>query len=283
MESTVAGFMASTNQFFPDVEWKTKGTKSYISKDGFEREFCEYFALSVHARRRGIELPNLKLILFDEFTIDTTMDYSRYLTNEVRTFLSLYDTLARPASRDPIPCVFLGNHFAEFNPYFQYFGFTLNDKHPVYMSEHIYAELYEDPEFTTRASESWFYQLLQGTDYGEHSVKGAALNGKDPFVRDIKNKGVPWFNAIYKGESVTVWDSSDTGFLFVSKTYDPGLKTYAFTLDDHSPNALMASVWKRGFYAEKLRRACEYGAIYYQTEHIKAVFDQCMCIAGIYK
>ena len=283
MDSTVSGFMASTNQFFPDLEHTTKGSTSYLVVDGKPQRFCDYFALSVHARRRGIELPDLKLIIFDEFTIDTSMEYSRYLNNEVRTFLSLYDTLARPASRAPIPCIFLGNNFAEFNPYFQYFGFTLNSKHPVYMNDYIYAELYNVPEFAVRASESWFYKLLEGTDYGEHSVKGRELNGDSPFVKQIKEKGVPWFNAIYKGETITVWDNSELGYLYVSQMYDSGLQAYAFTVDDNRPNALMSSVWKRGYYAEKLRKACEYGAVYYQSEHIKSIFDKCMCIAGIYR
>lgn len=283
LESTVSGFMSSANQFFPALEWKTAKERTYIKQDGVWHPIIDYFALSVHARRRGIELSKLKLIIFDEFTIDTRMEYSRYLQNEVVTFLSLYDTIARPASRPAIPCIFFGNHFSEFNPYFQYFNFTLNAKHPTYMTEHIYAELYEDAEFTTRASESWFYDLLKGTEYGEHSVKGKQLRQDDYFIKDISDKGKPWFNGIYKGDSFTVWDKSETGFLYVSKIYDKGLTTYAFTIEDSGPNVLMRSVFQRGFYADKLRRACEYGAIYYQSQHLKDVFDQCMCIAGIYR
>ena len=81
-----------------------------------DKEICGYAqALSTARKLKSDALDNVDTILFDEFVIDK--GFQTYLPDEVTAFLELYETIARPGSRDyDVTCMFWGNAVTSANP-----------------------------------------------------------------------------------------------------------------------------------------------------------------------
>ena len=90
-----------------------------------DKEICGYAqALSTARKLKSDALDNVDTILFDEFVIDK--GFQTYLPDEVTAFLELYETIARPGSRDyDVTCMFWGNAVTSANPYMDYFKLEL--------------------------------------------------------------------------------------------------------------------------------------------------------------
>ena len=64
-------------------------------------------------------LPNLTAIVFDEFICNRQFG-EKYLKNEATKFLEVYNTFRRESKN--LKCLFLGNPYSLYNPYFVYFN-----------------------------------------------------------------------------------------------------------------------------------------------------------------
>ena len=98
---------------FPTHKFKVESNVLYI-----DDEVCGYAqAVSTGRKLKSDAFPDVKFIIFDEFII-AKGSTDRYLSDEITSFLELYETIARLRF---VPVFFLSNALSIGNPYFDYF------------------------------------------------------------------------------------------------------------------------------------------------------------------
>lgn len=244
---------------------ETKGNITFL--DGVP--FCHYFNLSTDARVRGVDLPNLRFIIFDEFLLDNGNYH--YLKNEVEQFLSLYETIARPLNpnRPRVPVLFIANSYTMVNPYFNYFKVRFRDH--KYMDKTVYAEIgkVSGEEQKALYATEWG-QILKNTTYGEHAIENKFYLDDEEFIQKDFEKGELFYIFRYGSEMFGAWLNYDNGALYISYKYDQTYPIkFSFTAKDLKPNELTQSTFKGTFQGRLTRKMYNSGAIYYESLKIK--------------
>lgn len=263
---------------FDDLEFKTNGFDTKING----KQFCHCFALSTDFRTKGAGWENIRLLIFDEFLIDPNK--SRYLTDEVNSFLALYDTVARPTdpARVPVPVIFLANSFSINNPYFTFFHIRFPQNKNVFMSKEIYAEIIRDEEFTEHAKQTRFASLIAGSTYEEHSIDNEFFLDGNEFIYPKFDKGNLIYNIIFNGKTYGAWVNFKEGTLYISRQYNPDCQyNYAFSRSDLSPNYLTAKRFKDCFHGKLTRDCFNSGAVYYDSIQTKFDFYEIARLANL--
>lgn len=143
------------NKFQPDDKKVKLIFKKGAIKDGIvdvlaqvgasePRPFFRVVALSVPMMRiKSLMYPNLKLMIFDEFIVNIRLG-EKYLPNEVFKWQEIVNTFQREVP-DGLRCIFLGNPYSLYNPYFAHFGFDLKKIKPgtIQVKGNAVVECYE--------------------------------------------------------------------------------------------------------------------------------------------
>lgn len=276
-------FFKDVGKEFPDHEWKVEGTKVYIrlkaedpKQKWTDEDVAGYgFHLSTANNKKSIPYPNITTLIYDEFLLEE--GNQRYLQNEVRAFLNLYETIARPGTDHPRVVVwFLANSITVTNPYFLYFDLKLPSKkdrngkriwrHPT---KSIIVEDATTDAFIQAKQETEFGEMIAGTDYGEYSVNNKFLLDDDTFIEKKSVRARHLFNLIYKGGKYGVWFDYTEGKMWVTEATDPYGITYSFTLKDHSPNTMLWKSKNKTVYLKQFLTAFKDGILYFENMNIK--------------
>lgn len=236
-------------------------------------QFCHFFALSTDFRIKGAAWDNIRLLIFDEFLVDTKK--ARYLPDEVNSFLALYDTVARPSdpARKPVPVIFLANSFSINNPYFNYFNVRFASGKNVFMGKDIYAEIIRDHEFTEHAKSTRWGELIKNTEYGKHAIENDFILDDSAFIYPKYEKGQFLFTLYINGNSYGCWANWKEGVLYISPKYDQNsVYNYVFTREDLKPNYLTAKRFKETFHGKLVKECYNNACVYFETLKAKQDF-----------
>lgn len=274
---------ATYKKYFDDIQTKFgynldikyRGRSAGIMvQDGDDAEIfkpiCHFFSLSTDAGIQGVNLPNLRFMIFEEIFLDPRKG-KRYLKDEPSEFARLYDTLARPSdpARKRVPVIFIGNSFASSNPYFDFFHIQLNT-HGEYKSKNIYALHIRDKEFSAHANSTAFGQIMANTAYGKHAFDNDFMLDNFDFVKKDFKKGHLLYNFIYDGKTYGVWADFKNSALFVSYSYDPScIRNYSFTTEDHKPNLLTGKLFIKNMQGQLTKFAYNTGCLFFESLQIK--------------
>lgn len=191
------GFFAKIieNDWFPDHKFSVKNNIGYID----DTPAFYFLTLSVNARTRGGGIPNLKLMVFDEFLIDPRI--SRYIgKDEPAIFDSLFDTYARPRTASPdnrAQALFLANTFTTINPYFLYHNIKFNKNQKVFQNKFIYAEKLHT--IVNREPSEWEL-FTSGKSYGDHANDAKFILDDNSMIRKLPAKTQPLFIFLFNGK-----------------------------------------------------------------------------------
>ena len=195
-----------------------------------------YFPLSKSVMLKSIPFPNVGLIIFDEFIIEVGIYH--YLPNEVRTFLECYSTISR--DRD-IPVLFLSNAITMTNPYFLYFGLSLQDGQTVKLTEFISLELIQSVEYENHVANTKFGRLIAGTDYGEYNAKNKFLLDTETFIETLPPSCSYICTFIISGKNIGYFVSPEISKWYISEKYDATCtRKYALVFSEHDQNSILA-------------------------------------------
>ena len=262
------------SKFNFDLDIKYRGRSAGVMIDGEDGEtfkpICHFFSLSTDAGIQGVNLPNLRLIIFEEIFLDPRKG-KRYLKDEPSEFARLYDTLARPSdpARPRTPVLFIGNSFASSNPYYDFYHISLN-KNGEYKGKNIYALHINDKEFAEHAKSTEFGQIMAGTAYGNHAFDNDFLLDNYDMVDKKHDKGHLIYNFIYEGKTYGMWCNFKNSSLFVSNSYDPScIRCYSFTTDTMKPNLLTAKMFVKCYQGQLTKYAYNTGCLYFETLSLK--------------
>lgn len=276
-------FFKDVGKEFPDHEWKVEGTKFYIRTKAADPkqkwtndDIAGYgFHLSTANNKKSISYPFITTIMFDEFLLEE--GNQRYLPNEVRAFLNLYETIARPGTDHPRVVVwFLANAITITNPYFLYFGLKLpikTDKNGKRIWRHpeksIIVEDATTEAFVRAKTETEFGAMIADTDYGNYSINNKFLLDDDTFIEKRSQLARNVFNFIYNSYSFGVWYDHAEGLMWVSNATDPYAKTYSFTVKDHTPNTMLLKARTKPYFFRMFLDAFKQGTVRFETVNIK--------------
>ena len=263
------------NNFYPDLDFKTKGNVGLIN----DKTVIHFLALSVDGRIKGLTSPNVRLIVFDEFLVDSR---SRYLPGEVNAFLGLYDTIARPndPNRQRTPVLFLANAMTETNPYFLFFNIRFNEK-KEFKTKGIYARLIPDNGFSEYASNTEFGKLLSNTEYGEHSINNQFLLDNYSFIESKSVKSQIFANLVYDDQYIGCWADWNTGKVYLSYKHNKQLHTSYSVTNNNLPNVLTVKFMKNTRPLQILKEAYNRGCLYYENLKIKNLWYKYLKILNL--
>lgn len=250
---------------FPNDKLDVKGEVCYINDVK-----CGYIlALSVCAGKKSIAFPDVRMIIFDEFIIDTKKSTYRYLGEEVKRFLEFFNTVNR--LRNDCIAVFLSNNISSNNPYFVYFKINPNtsNKRFIHVGKEIVIEyIPADEDFKQAVYNTRFGQLIKGTPYADYAVENKSMHDNFDFIEKKQGTAHYYCTLRYNKVDFGVWVDMNKGKFYISKDIDTYYgHTYCLTLDDHTPNTLLLS--KKNGILKSLSDNFKLGNVFYESLKIK--------------
>lgn len=280
------------NNEFPGYEFKVDGTKLYcrlaVDEDHkkvawTDDDICGYgVILSTADNKKSIAYPSVTMIIYDEFMLDSESSMQRYLKNEPRTLMNLYETVARPGTEHPRCVMFmLSNSISINNPYFLIWDLKMPDtskpdKNNKYIWHHptrsIVVENVKKDAMIEAKKQHEFYSITKGTGYDDFSIENTFINDDETFVEERSSTAKPYFTFIYKGQKFGVWISMIEGLMWVSDKYDPGYPvTYSITMKDHKPNTMFLKSRRQAQHFNTFIQAYKDGLVRFESTLIKSM------------
>lgn len=279
------------NREFPEYEFKVDGFYLYcrlkVDEDKkvpwTKEDICGYgIVLSTADNKKSVSYPNVTMIIYDEFMLDNTSSQQRYLKNEPRALMNLYETVARPGTEHPRCVMFmLSNSISVNNPYFLIWDLkmpdtTKPDKNGKYIWHHptrsIVVENVKKAELIEAKKQNEFYTITKGTGYDEFSIENEFINDDETFVEKRSSTAKPYFSFIYKDHKFGVWVSMIDGLMWVSNQFDPGYPiVYSLTMKDHKPNTMFLRNKRQAVHFTNFIQAYKDGCVRFEDVLIKSM------------
>lgn len=257
---------AEMRNFFDDIAEEFPGHE-FSAHNGLFRIDGEiagwYFPLSKAVMLKSIPFPNVSLIIFDEFIIETGI--YQYLPNEVRTFLECYSTISR--DRD-VTAIFLSNAITMTNPYFIYFNIALEPGQTVKLLKHISVEVITNQDFIEHMSNTRFGELVAGTEYGEYNIKNKFILDTDSFLENLPGGCIYMSTLIIGQRKIGSYIGIDPAKMYLSPKTDPSCKRiFALTQDTHDTNTILAQ--RQNPYIKQIVLTYCNGNLRFTTQEVK--------------
>ena len=291
LKDSAKEFFKDVSREYPDYEFKVDGNKFYCrlavdeennkAKSWTEDDVAGYgFNLTTGSNKKSIPYPKVTMLIYDEFMLDDQSSQQRYMKNETRALLNLYETVARPGSDHPrVQLFMLANNTSINNPYFLLWDLKIPDKpdkngkfvwhHPT---RPIIVENVINPAFIEAKKQTEFYQVIRGTGYDEYSLDNKFINDDETFVEKRSSTAKPYFSFNYKGKRFGVWVSMIDGLMWVSNKYDPGYPiVYSITMKDHKPNTMFLRSRKQAQHFNTFIQAYKDGCVRFESTLIKSI------------
>lgn len=252
--------------YFADHSFDVSNGCFYI-----DDEVAGYFIqLSTSSKNKSTSYPDVSLIIFDEFIIDKGT--YRYLKDEVTVFMDLYETIARPGSKEfDVRVLFISNAISAINPYFVYFNIIPRPGQKFINRGQCCVEMYRNEDFVRIKKGTKFGQLIEGTKYAAYNIDNEFLRDNDNFIQKMTGDSICWYVLIYMNVKYSVWYNTPSGFVYVTKIKaSETIQQYAITTEDYMPNMLILNRTNKVF--KKLKEAYEYGQVRFDCLQSKSAF-----------
>lgn len=263
------------------VEFEGSNLWSEANVLHIDDQTCGYAqALSTAGKLKSDALDNVRDIVFDEFIINTLITKQRYLPDEVTAFLELYETIARPGSRDyDVRCWFLGNAVSSSNPYFDSFDLHLPFKTDIWKRDDFLVQLVAPQKLIQAKQNTRFYKAIMktgaGAEYAAYASENSFLTDNTNFISKKGKDAEYQFTMLYLDNEIGVWRDYRNGRYYISDNVDKQCRTvYAVTTETHEPNTLLLKGFKSEANLSTLKKAYELGCVYYESQRLANWFRE---------
>lgn len=219
---------------------------------------------------KSSSFPNVWTIVFEEFIIEEN-GYTRYLKNEVETFLGFYMSIDRYRG---VKVFFLGNNYKLFNPYVNFWNLQKPYGTNITKAKNgrILLEMLEDPELAEERKQTDFGQLIEGTSFSDYAIDNKSRMETNTFIMKKTERSSYYFTFRYNSELYGVWADYSEGKFFVSDNIDNFCKViYSITLDDHSPNTMLLKSINKAILFKTFIENYKAGNVYFENMKIKNI------------
>lgn len=259
--SMIQNFFSDIEDIYPDHDFRVGNGVFKIDGDiaGW------YIPLSTASRLKSIPFPNVWLIVFDEFIVETGIVH--YLPNEVRSFLECYSTISR--DRD-IQALFLSNAITCTNPYFMYFDISFEQGQTTKLTEFVCVELIRIESFERHMKETKFGRMIEGTEYGHYNIENKFLLDTETFIEKLGPKSVYVCTFIMNGKRIGFHSCEETQLFYLSDKVDASCNNiFTLEINDHSVDTTLA-VRVNPFIRVLISNYCE-GKLRFTNQEIKNI------------
>lgn len=178
--------------------------------------------LSQAQNLKGVSLPSISTILYDEFQLEKPT--SRYLPDEPRILLSLYQTINRDREirgEKPLRVYMLSNYTTENNPFFMDWDIHFNEngehiKKDKFGRVFLVAHMLESEEFQKAQSDLRSTQMIECMDsgYADYALRNKSLKDNLDYIRDIWTPNSTYIATLeVKGILFSIWNERDRLFI----------------------------------------------------------------------
>lgn len=238
-----------------------------------DKEICGYAqAVSTARKLKSDALDNVRYIIFDEYKIDK--GYQTYLPDEVTAFLELYESIARPGTKDyDVTCFFLGNAISQSDPYMDTFGLQIPYKKDIWTRDDFLVQMVAPPELVEAKKKTRFYKAIEGTAYAAYAAENKFLRDNPNFIMKKSRESEYQFTLSYYDSMIGVWKDYKNGCYVISDDVDKQCRTiYAATTEDHQPNTLLLKGFKSSNNLKSLKQAYDLGCVRYENMRLNNQF-----------
>lgn len=269
----ISTFFDDIRDEFPDDKLTVKNGKFYCNDVLCGRSMV----LSTSKIKKSTPLPNVDVIIFDEFIIDKGVYH--YLPDDVGYFLEFYETVAR--LRD-VKVFFISNAITITNPYFLYFDLRLPYGKDIYKKGDILLQYFVNETLQKTKQNTRFGKIISGTDYGNYAINNEFLRDNDSFIEKKSGNCCFLFAFTYMDNTFGVWQNIKAGKMYVSFDYDKTRDImYALTKQDHTPNTLLLTNIKNSVLFKRFLNQYSMGNVYFETQKIKNICYEVIKLANI--
>lgn len=219
--------------------------------------------------RRSTPLPGVTTIIFDEFLIDDSNPFDRYLNkgNEMFLFDNFYETVARGRF---IQCFFIGNAFSMVNPYFRALKIRISDieDNKIYKGKFWSFIQWRDEAFIKERQKTQHYQARKDSDFATHAFGNQYYLDKKEFIAKRSKDTEHQFSLAYLGQTYGVWVDWDAGKYYVSTkgAQTSKEKTISLSLADNAPNNVNIRRYRNMPFIKAFRQAVDTNMVFYDTQ-----------------
>lgn len=214
-----------------------------IDSDKSEKRQLGYcIALSEAVKIKKRSFPDVKYLLFDEYTLEEKHE-KMYINGwkEPDLLLSIYHTIDR--EEDRVIAFLLGNNTKFHNPYHLHKAFNIRaiESGGIWTSENVLFQYAKGSKgLENEKSKSKFLRMLDGTDYGKYAKEGLYVYDNYSFVESMNTVAKYNFTLEFDGNKFGVYSDLRGGLIYISNKIDPSCKlNYALTISDHKENTLL--------------------------------------------
>lgn len=241
-------FQKVVEKEFPDYEFKfTKNECFLVIEDkehdvSYDKSLGYCIALSEATKKKKINYPNVKWLMFDEYIVDEK-EKSAYVNgwNEPDLLLKIYHTIDR--ERDFVVCFLLANNITFYNPYHMHPAFNIPhvEKDKLWKNENVlFHWVSASLQLKQEKAKCKFLRMIEKTEYGMYASTGEYVNDNNNFIMERTPGARYIFTIEYGGERYGVYQDSKVGLAFVDSKVDSTCRlVYALTVGDHNENTLL--------------------------------------------
>lgn len=264
--SNMENFFEDIAPAYPDHDFLVKHNKFYID----QRVCGFYVCLSKAAQLKSIPFPNVSMIIFDEFIIDTGL--IRYLPNEIVSFNELYSTVSR--LRDVI-VLFLSNAITFTNPYFLFFDLRLQQGQKIAKKGDILLEMVDSPVYMDASANTRFGKIISGTSYGDYAIKNKFLRDNESFIERLKEPGVYLMTLRIDEHSFGVYLAPSTSLWYISEKVDKSAtRIISVDMESHDIDSSMSKELNASIWYHELQQKYYRAEVRFCTMKAKNVISQ---------
>ena len=236
---------------FTDWEFKSDATGGYMKPRGsgkkvkFQR-VCYFVPMTAAQQKKQATFARVKRIFFDEFILDRSVPFARYMPGEFSRFGNIIDTVTRQRAGDGTAprAYLLGNAVDLINPYFTALGISEPPKpgYTWHAGKRVLVHSAVQSESDAAAKlDSTLAGMILDIAGDEAEIASATQNvftpKGDTFVDRKAKVAYPLVSLVWRGIGVTLWARIGEGpYYHIRKGISEELKkqgrVYYFSKDD---------------------------------------------------
>ena len=265
------GFFDSLQEqgLFEDIVFTKDGGKNGGTFYANKEPIGYYGALT---KGKGVELPKVKYINYDEYLIDKSDQYHGYLRDEVTQFLEFYESIARMRN---VTVYFTSNNTDGYSPYFDYFKLKKPmKKNGIWrQNDLLYQEIKTSVEYIQTKYDTRFGKIIKGTRYGKYAVENENLHITNDFLKKKPATAKCTFNLQIGKNICGVYFDYCKGEVFFSCNGNKNMITYTVVKADHTANNILVRGGKCYHLAE-LKKAFAFNQLFFDSPKAKNLFER---------
>lgn len=225
-------FFIAVQSEFPDHDFRVNGNKGQIahkSTRGDKREWhdiCYFVALSTAQSQKSVNYTNVRLIIFDEFILETSNQ--NYLREEATVFNNFYSTVDR--WQDKTRVLFLANSVSIANPYFLEYDIVPdkedNGEFITRANGFIVCHFPNAKEFQESVYATQFGQFIQQTDYAKYSVGNEFADNNDRLIERKGSKAFFMYALETRVSTFSVWNDPIANRYYIQESVPKNADVY---------------------------------------------------------